>query len=170
MSNERLHELRKTLLTAYKTGELWGDARPQAILPEGLTRGDEQHLIFLTLVYAISGGRDSAKLWSAARQAFAVEPSLFDPKTLAYAQPQAFVEPLQRHKLSKKRKVDGVTWHKIGKAIMMRGQGSVKNILAQHNYDAQALLTMLTESKTTFPHFVWTTDRSTLAVGLGHGR
>lgn len=151
MSDDRLAQLRAALLAAYEEGALWGNSRPQFVLPEGVARGGEQHLIFLTLVYAISGGREAEALWSAARAAYEAEPSLFDPKTLAYAQPQAFVEPLKAHGVSQKGKVDGVTWHKIGKAIVMRGQGSVKTILETYNDDAKALLTMLNENKTTFP-------------------
>lgn len=151
MSNERLTQLRTTLLAAYNAGELWDNSRPQFLLPKGVQRGSEEHLVFLTLVYAISGGRDAEALWSAARAAYDTDPTLFEPKTLAYAQPQAFVKTLKKHSLSQKGKVDGVTWHKIGKAIVMRGQGSVKKILEKYDYDAQALLEMLGENKTTFP-------------------
>lgn len=151
MSEERLATLRTALLEAYNAGALWHNRRPQFALPEGVARGSDEHLVFLTLVYAISGGREPEPLWAAAREAFTAAPELFDPKTLAYAQPQAFVEPLQQQGISQKSKTDGVTWHRIGKAIMMRGQGSVKKILAQYGYEARALWEMLQENKATFP-------------------
>lgn len=151
MSNERLAALRAALLAAYNEGRLWGNSRPQFELPAGVERGSDNHLVFLTLVYAISGGREPESLWTAARAAYTAEPALFDPKTLAYAQPQAFVGPLKKHGISQKGKTDGVTWHRIGKAIMMRGQGSVQKILAHHAFDARALWEMLQENKATFP-------------------
>lgn len=151
MSDERLQAIRTTLLATYEAGLLWDNQRPQFLLPEGVGRGSEAHLIFLTLVYAISGGREPEQLWAAARAAYAAEPSLFTPHTLAYAQPQAFVEPLKQYSVVQKGKTEGVAWHKIGKALVMRGQGSVRPILEKYEFEARALLEMLQENKTTFP-------------------
>jgi hypothetical protein len=50
---------------------------PAAALPDNLTRGDENHLAFLTLAYTLSGGREPESFWSAARLTYAADPELF---------------------------------------------------------------------------------------------
>jgi hypothetical protein len=84
------------------TDGLWGVTNPAWPLPEGMARGTDEHLAYLTLVYAISGGREPQALWAAARQTYADDAELFEPHFLAYAKPAALVPRLQSHGLSQK--------------------------------------------------------------------
>ena len=150
MDTERRTHIRHALQTAYAQEGLWGESQPPHLLPEGVERGDETHLVFLTLVYTMSGGRDPIPLWTAARQALPQFPHLFDPQHLARANPRTLQEPLRQTGLTAKAS-EATVWHKIGKALVMRGRGSVSAILAQAEYDALAVWEMLQQSKTTFP-------------------
>lgn len=153
LPGSHLAALRQQLLAAYGAGELWGYRRPTAILPDGLERGSDPHLIFLTLPMAISPGREPAALWIAARRALPRDPELFDPHFLAHLNP-ADLKDLQTRLMETGLtggRSDASTWQRIGEAIVMQGGGSVRAILEKHHYDADRLHEMLVESKATFP-------------------
>jgi hypothetical protein len=129
--------------------------RPQAgptwPLPAGMARGSEPHLVYLTLVYTLSGGRDQVQLWTAARQTVTADPKLFDPHYLAYAKPTTLIGRLQEAGLTQKTISEATIWQRTGQALVMRAKGSVARLLADHDYDAPWLLAMLQQNKTTFP-------------------
>lgn len=139
------------LIEAYAGAGLWGESNPAWPLPEGVERGMDTHLAFLTLVYAISGGREPGSLWAAARKTYAADPTLFDPKRLAYEKAADLQAPLNQYGLTRKKAAAAAVWQRIGQALVMRGGGSVKNLLADNTYDALKLLAMLNRSKTIFP-------------------
>lgn len=145
-----LQAVRHALLAAYRDAGLWGESQPEMALPDGVTRGSDTHLAFLTLTTAVSGGRDPAQLWTAARHTCAVDVELFRPDYLAYVQPRAIQERLQAHGLVRKRS-NATVWQRIGQALVMRAGGSVSRLLADHDHDADRLLTMLADNKATFP-------------------
>ncbi len=150
----RLAALRQALLEGYKTGRMWGHQRPSAILPEGVERGSDLHLIFLTLVMTVAADRQPSQLWEAARSTWAEDPALFDPKYLAYLPPGDLkqLQPrLQKNRLAFKPRSEATTWQRIGKALVMRGGGSVKALLDKYSYSAGEMMGMLKTSKTTFP-------------------
>ncbi len=147
---ERHNAIRATLLAAYENGDLWGETNPVLPVPEGMVRGQDRHLAFLTLVYGISGGRDPSPLWQAARQTAVTDPELFDPQFLAYTNPAVIANRLRGPGIAHK-KSDVTVWQRLGQALLMRAGGSVQRLLADHAYDAQKLLAMLQASKTTFP-------------------
>jgi hypothetical protein len=149
--------IRDALLAAYEGDGVFGEGREVVgKMPASLTPASDEHLAYLTLVLTISGGRDAVELWEAARQTFEADPELFDPRFLAYVKkPQ---DLLPRLKPLTRKRGDATTWQRTGKAIVMRGQGSVKAILEKHEWDAEQLLTMLAENKATFP--VWSGEQT----------
>lgn len=151
MNREQRQEIRHRLVTAYDAGGLWGVTNPVWPLPNGIARGSDEHLAYLTLVYTISGGREPQTLWAAARQTFAEEADLFDPQILAFTKPATLVPRLQKHGLSQKPTSEATVWQRIGQALVMRAGGSVTRLLADHEADAHRLLAMLAHSKATFP-------------------
>ncbi|MCI0397071.1 MAG: hypothetical protein L0322_19305 [Chloroflexi bacterium] len=151
MSTNRRQAIQEALLPVYAGPGLWGEGDEGRPLPAGLERGSDPHLAYLTLVYTLSGGRDPAQLWAAARQSWAADPALFDPDILARARPADLVDRLRAYGLSRKPKSEATVWQRIGQALLMRAGGSVRRLLAGHDHDAGRLLAMLARSKTTFP-------------------
>ncbi|MCB8978457.1 MAG: hypothetical protein H6657_13615 [Ardenticatenaceae bacterium] len=151
MNREQRQEIRDRLVAAYEGDGLWGVTNPAWPLPDGVVRGSDLHLAYLTLVYTISGGREPQALWEAARQTFAEDAELFDPHYLAYTKPATLVPRLKQHGLSHKPTSEATTWQRIGQALVMRAGGTVTTLLADHEDDALQLLAMLANSKTTFP-------------------
>jgi hypothetical protein len=142
------------------TGDKWTAVRAQLpddyqepawLLPEGLLRGSDEHLAYLTLAYTLSGGREPESFWQAARRTYQAEPELFDPRFLAYADPAALGPRLARQGLARKLPSEATVWQRIGQALVMRAGGSVSKLLADHDYDAAKLRAMLGRSKSTFP-------------------
>ncbi len=147
---EQRTAVRTRLLAAYANQGLWGETDPAWPLPEGMARGDDHHLAYLTLVYGLSGGRDPEPLWQAARLTVAIDPELFDPQFLAYAKPADFADRLRGPGIARK-KSDVTVWQRLGQALVMRAGGSVQQLLADQAFEAPRLLAMLQKSKTTFP-------------------
>lgn len=137
---------------ATASAQLPGDYRdPAEPLPDNLARGGEEHLAFLTLAYALSGGREPDAFWAAARRTYAADAELFTPRFLAYADPATLIPRLRQHGLARKLPSEATVWQRIGQALIMRAGGSVSALLAAHNYDAEEMMAMLGRSKTTFP-------------------
>lgn len=151
MSTERTAVISDRLRDAYRTTGLWGESEAPRPLPEGVERGSDAHLAYLTLVYTISGGREPVQLWEAARTAYAARPDLFDPQFLAYIKPQEIEQSLHELMLTRKRKSEATVWQRIGQALIMRAGGSVGQLLANHAYQAATLRRMLADNKATFP-------------------
>jgi hypothetical protein len=148
---EQLAAIREILVGAYSEVDLFGESNPAWLAPDGIGRGEDVHLAFLTLVYTISGGREPVSLWEAARNTYTADPSLFDPQRLAYIKPTELRDPLRQYGLSRKAASEATVWQRIGQALVMRAGGSVKKLLADNGHDVQTLLSMLGRSKTTFP-------------------
>lgn len=148
--NTNAHAIGQALYNAYTQKGLWGETNPAHPLPGGVYRGDDAHLTYLTLVYAVSGGRDPVPLWAAARTTFDQYPQLFDTTRLAYANPRTLYPVLRGNGIIR-RQSEATVWQKTGQALMMRGRGQLSAILAECNYDALELWEMLQQSKTTFP-------------------
>lgn len=142
--------IRATLLAAYESGDLWGETDPAWLLPQGMARGEDRHLAYLTLVYGLSSGRDPVPLWQAARQTTVADSELFDPQFLAHSKPAAISDRLQQPGIARK-KSEVTVWQRLGQALVMRAGGSAKQLLADYAFDASKLLAMLQENKTTFP-------------------
>lgn len=151
MNPEQLQEIRNLLFQAFNKDGMWGVVNPILEVPKGVERGSDTHLAFLTLVYTISGGREPVQLWDGARQTFAIDGELFSPSFLAYAKPATLIDRLKRYGLTQKVTSEATTWQRIGQALMMRAGGSVQTLLADHAYDSQILMSMLSKSKATFP-------------------
>jgi hypothetical protein len=148
--------IREALLTAYNGEGIFGEGNEVAKMPASLIPASDAHLAYLTLVLTISWGRDPVTLWQAARQTYEADPELFDPRYLAYVKkPQ---DLLERLKPLTRSRGDATTWQRTGKAIVMRGQGSIIVILAEYEWDAEKLLAMLAENKATFP--VWSGEQT----------
>ncbi|GAB4273752.1 MAG: hypothetical protein Kow0080_21550 [Candidatus Promineifilaceae bacterium] len=151
MSIERLQEIRWLLLAAYAEGEMWGVGAPERPLPAELVRGSEIHLAFLTLVFAVSGGRDPVQLWAAARDTFQADPELFNPTLLAYTSPETVTSRLRAYGLIRKPRSESVVWQRIGQALVMRAGGSVRQLVEAQDREGNRLLAYLQQNKTTFP-------------------
>ncbi|RMG98329.1 MAG: hypothetical protein D6706_07300 [Chloroflexi bacterium] len=143
--------MRRLLLAAYAEGGMWGIGAPERPLPDGLARGSETHLAFLTLVFAISGGRNPVQLWAAARDTFQADPELFNPTFLAYATPKMLISRLTAYSLIRKPHSESVVWQRIGQALVMRAGGLVRQLVEAQGREGNRLLAYLQQNKTTFP-------------------
>ncbi|MDH5507659.1 MAG: hypothetical protein OEZ02_10595 [Anaerolineae bacterium] len=148
---EKIAQIRQIISPAYVGSGIFGLRDPARPLPPGLQRGEDSHLAYLTLVYAISWGREPQQLWQSAAQTHASDPEIFNLKFLAYANPKDLITRLSTFKLIKKIKTDATVWQRTGQAVVMRASGSLSTLLVDHNYDAAALQTMLQKNKATFP-------------------
>ncbi len=165
---KQLMRIRETLINTYAQTGIWGEMQPAWSLPEGVARGSDVHLAYLTFVFTISGGREPISLWQSAQTTFRATPTLFDPRIVAHQQPAALIKPLRAHGLLRKAKSNATVWQRIGQALVMRANGSVQKLLADNHYDALMLLTMLNRNKTTFPILSGKQTAPRWLYGLAH--
>ncbi|MDD3626494.1 MAG: hypothetical protein PHV06_04175 [bacterium] len=70
---------------------------PEDIVPEGLTKGENDHLIYLSLVSAIAYLRKEERLWASARETFEDKDTkyVFDTKEVVKHEPEKIEEDLR---------------------------------------------------------------------------
>jgi len=118
---------------------------PEDILPEGVTKGSLEHIMFITLTVSIDYQRDAPALWSASRKTFE-DPStsyLFDSKSLHETPFSKIVEDMQKYNLSKKPRKDAQIWRSVGVTFYKKWNGDPRNFLQDCGWDALTVLKRL---------------------------
>lgn len=125
--------------------------RPQ---PDGLTRGSEDHLHWLTLTMALSHHRSAAELWDAARATYEDPDTryLFAPHAVAQLRPEKLSHDLARHDLARNPEKDAATWRRICTTLVADFDGSMATLLERAGYDAPAIVATIRSSKHDIPY------------------
>lgn len=143
------------LYRAYQEGHpMTGGPPPERVVPNGMTRGDNEHLHFLTLTGAINYHRDEYQLWDAARKTYedAGTRYLFSPHAVAQLRLEKVQDDLQAHKLSNKPQKDADIWHRICETLVRSFEGDIETLLAGADYDVTEALKTIRSSKHDFPY------------------
>jgi hypothetical protein len=143
------------LYSAYVEGRIFGGSAPaERELPEGVERGDNLHLHFLTLTGAINYHRDEAQLWAAARETIADSDThyVFVPHTVAQINLDKLKADLQKHELSKKPQKDADIWRRICTTLVEHFEGDMANLLGEADYNVDDALSTIRSSKYDFPY------------------
>jgi predicted PhzF superfamily epimerase YddE/YHI9 len=110
----RAQRVATLLLSAHRKGGIFGVKQgemPENNPPQGIARGDENHLLPITLTTALDYMRDNDQLWEAAMRSYAYDRTryLFDPRAVALSPYQKVVADMQLHRLSLKLHKDAST-------------------------------------------------------------
>ena len=102
-------------------------------MPVGVTRGDPEHLHFITLTVAIDYMRDADELWAASRQTLSDPHTryLYDPLQVAQRDFSRVMSDMQRYRLSRKPEKDAKIWYDICQTLTRYFKGSVQGLLQE---------------------------------------
>jgi hypothetical protein len=144
---ERGREVAKVLHKAFRTVGIHGKKdMPENLLPDGVTRGSLDYILFITLTVAIDYQREANALWDSARRSLAdLETAyLFSPARLHEVPWQQVRRDMQKHGLSKKPGKDSNIWRTVGITFHKQWQGDPRNFLAACEWNAPTILERLT--------------------------
>lgn len=152
---KRGQEIAYILIKSYRDGGIFGHTprMPEAILPEGISKGSREHLLFLTLTVSIDYMRDADRLWDAARATFNDPETrfLFFPEEVVQKDFQTIINAGQNYNLFKRPSKDAERWIKICKTFHDYYQNSPLNFIEDCNFDALCIRNRLHNYATLFP-------------------
>ncbi len=140
---ERGREAAELLFGAFLGSGIFGRTEmPEDILPEGVTRGSIEHLLFITLTVSIDYQRDAVAMWESSRKS-CTDPEtgwLYDLELLSASKPKQVVETMHKHGLSKKTRKDAHIWRTVGTTFFKKWNGDPRNFLADCGWEATTIL------------------------------
>ncbi|WP_268544033.1 hypothetical protein [Candidatus Nitrosotenuis cloacae] len=147
-----------------KKTEIFTNAElPEALIPEGITIGSYDHIMFLTQSVSIDYMRSAQQLWDAARTTWKDETTrwVFYPKEIAKRNLEDLIDAMSKHKLSKKHTKDPTTWRKVALSFNNLFDGDPRNLFQKFNYDAlQIFNSMRSQYGKDFPYLAGSTGTS----------
>lgn len=151
---KRAAEAARRLWAAWTGEGIFGvRSMPESRRPEGVARGSRAHALFITLTVAIDYLRDAAALWEAARAAFDDERTrwLFDPATVARAEPGAVENALVSARVAMRPSQDARIWRTVSATLVRRFRGDPREIAAGAGYEGPGMLAELRRVPGDFP-------------------
>lgn len=125
---------------------------PEYTMPEGMKKGLDEHLLFITLTVSIDYMRDAEKLWKQSRNAWLniIDRWIFDPRKVIENSQEELIEFFKKIKDRRPTK-DGKIWFTICKKLI-KFDGSVLKLLESLEFDAILVDEYLDENKKDFPY------------------
>lgn len=125
---------------------------PEYTLPEGMEKGSDEHLLFITLTVSIDYMRDAEKLWDQSRKAWLNQEHrwIFQPKNVAKFGLEYLIDFFKKIKDRRPTK-DGKIWLIICEKLL-EFDGSVLKLLEKLEFDALLIDEYLNKNKKNFPY------------------
>lgn len=152
---QRTFQVGQKLYHAFHNEGILGEvSMPEHIVPAGVTRGDPEHLHFVTLTVAIDYMRDADVLWAVSRQTLSDPQTryLYDPLQVAQRDFSEVMSDMQRYRLSRKPEKDAQIWYDICQTLTRYFKGSVQDLLQAGEYDARLIIGLLRDPRYRFPY------------------
>lgn len=133
--------------TAPGVGIFGSTAMPEDPLPEGVSRGSREHLLFITLTAAVDYQRDAHQLWQASRDAYR-DPAtryLFSPEQLKEKPQTTIIGDLRKRGVSRRPRRDAWIWTTVAFSFLKKWNGDPRAFLDAHGYNAPVILEHLIE-------------------------
>lgn len=126
---------------------------PEYILPEGMKRGSEDQLIYITLTAALDFIRDATQLWKQSHDAKTSEEYgwIFNTKEVVSRGQESIIQALTEIK-DRRPKKDGGIWFTICKKLIDDFDGRVYELLKSLDLDAVKISHYLSENAIDFPY------------------
>lgn len=152
-SDREIAELALRLHTMWKAGELGGEIMPEDVHPNLPLESDELAAYF-TLGMALNYQRNSYSLWRSCTAAFEDQSTrwVFDPLTVAKADPSRLSEALLRHRVALQPNRHPQIWLRNAQGIVEVSAGSVKTLFESADYDLRLVREKIIQNRTRFPY------------------
>ncbi len=149
INSNRGKKLAELLYYSFSTKGIHGrNDMPEDIIPNSITKGSLDHLLFITLTTSIDYQRDAPALWESSRKTFDDPETryLFNPKLLHETPLSKIVEDMQKYKLAKKPRKDAIIWRTVGVTFYKKWEGDPRNFLKSCDWDSPLILSRLRNS------------------------
>ncbi len=154
MNKNRGIEIAKILLQAYGEAGIFDKRPPEEIIPNGISKGSREHLLFITLTVALDYMRPAEKLWEASRKTYE------DPKTRYLFYPEEVVKKEQselkrdmlKYKLALRPNKDLKIWKTLCETLNSEYDNNPIKLIEKFNYDALELYKYIGAERSKFPN------------------
>lgn len=150
VDSERGNTVARLLYNSFATKGIHGRTdMPEDIMPDGVTRGSLEHILFVTLTVSIDYLRDAPLLWESSRKSFDDPETryLFDPELIYQAPFPKVVQDMQEHGLSKKARKDASIWQTVGVTLYKKWHADPRKFLQNCDWDAPTVLRRLRDDE-----------------------
>lgn len=126
---------------------------PEYLLPNGMKKGSEEHLLFLTLTVSLDYMRDAEKLWKQSRDAW-LDPKkrwIFNPEELIQNGLKELIVLFKEINDQRPNKDSEKIWFPLCKTLL-KFDGNVHQLLDYFKFDAIDISDYLHKHKQDFPY------------------
>jgi len=129
-------------------------------LPQGMTPGSLEHIIFITLTLSIDNGSNSQALWDSSRQAYETEQTryLFSPEVLFSEDIDQIRYDLKNLNIGGAKSKNAEIWKKAGTYLFQKWGGDPRNFLSSCQWDGPEILNQMIQARYNevydFQHFI----------------
>lgn len=120
---------------------------PEDLIPEGISIGSKEHVLFITMTVSIDYRRDATAMWKSAKATYEDEMTryLFNPRAVSQAPDEVVEKDMRKHGLSAKPKKDPVIWKTVGTSFAEKWEGDPLALAKDCSWDALSILKHLKE-------------------------
>lgn len=143
----------RTLLLAYKEGELGGEIMPEDCNP-GLKPQSAENYLFFTLPMALNYQRNSYKLWESATATYNDSDTnwVFTPKEVLRRQFEEVQEALTKYKIALQKNKQTEIWIRLCNTFSLEWKGDVRNIFIQNKFQIKKIKECILTDKKLYPY------------------
>ncbi len=164
MNKNRWIEIAKILLQTYRRSDLFWDRElgifdkrpPEEIIPNGISKGSREHLLFITLTVALDYMRPAEKLWEASRKTYEDLETryLFYPEEVVKKEQSELMNDMQKYMLALRPNKDLKIWKTLCETLNSEYDNNPLKLIEKFNYDALELYKYIIaeRNKDKFPH------------------
>ena len=118
---------------------------PEDILPEGMTKGSLEHLIFITLTVALDYQRDSDTLWENSRATYNDPETqyLFSFSSVLTQTQDKIMQDMKKHHLSQRYTNDADAWIKLSNSFSQYWNGNPLDFIEDCHWNGKTILERL---------------------------
>lgn len=137
----------------WKRGALGGEIMPEDVHPK-LPRDSDVLLHYLTLGMCLNYQRNSYTLWENCTKTFEDDETqwVFEPEKVANYDVELLRVALLQHKVALQPNKHVDNWRRVAGGIVKFGDGNMRNILAQNDFDIAKIRDFIQDNRKHFPY------------------
>lgn len=143
----------KNIISWWKNGKLGGEFMPEDVHPDIDKTGDEL-AIYFTLGMSLNFQRNSYSLWKACTASYNDPETkwIFKVQSVVDSSEEELRKALQKYKVALQPNKHTKIWSDVSSGILMHGNGSVKKIFRDREYDIRKIRDYIQINKKSFPY------------------
>jgi len=118
---------------------------PEDLIPNGISIGSLEHILFITMTVSIDYRRNATAMWKSAKATYEDEETryLFNPKAVSQTPLGEIESDMRKHGLSAKPRKDPAIWKTVGTSFAEKWGGNPLALIKDCGWDAMSILKRL---------------------------